>query len=55
MLLTPSVRAELVLSLPATPEVLRSGDIDFFAHTPDSKRNNRVSIFYATPCAARRA
>lgn len=48
MALTSRSFADLIFHLPPTPEVLRSGKIDFFAHTPDSEKNNEVSVFYAT-------
>ncbi len=52
-LLMPSVASadkakKGVMSMPPTPEVLKSGAIDLFAHTPKSERNNEISLFYAT-------
>ena len=46
--MTSASLADEVFHLPPTPEVLRSGKVDFFAHTPDSEKNNEVSVFYAT-------
>ena len=39
---------EKLLSLPPAPRVVTSGQIDFFGRTPESAKNNNVSIFYAT-------
>ena len=52
-LLMPSVASaekakKGVMSMPPTPEMLKSGAIDLFAHTPKSERNNKISLFYAT-------
>jgi hypothetical protein len=37
-----------LLALPPAPMAITSGQVDFSATTPESIKNNRVSIFYAT-------
>jgi esterase/lipase superfamily enzyme len=39
---------EQLLSLPPAPRAVTSGQIDFFERTPESAKNNKVHIFYAT-------
>jgi esterase/lipase superfamily enzyme len=47
-LTTPAAYSEKLLILPPPPEVIRGGQIDFSANTPDSEKNNKVAVFYAT-------